>query len=118
MQIDGKAAPMGAGPVELSLGCHVVVASNGTGVTTGEMRASGAYSIRRVRTGRFFKFTAKPAYRYVIERNYQYSSNVPAGRNSSNANRYEVRTLAEYDEQGGLQRRYFEADASETPISC
>jgi hypothetical protein len=118
VKIDGKQAPMGAGPFELSLGCHVVVSSQGTGVVSGDMRASHAYGIRRVPSAKFFKFTAKAGHRYVIERDYQYSSNVPAGRVSSNANRYEIRTLAERDEAGALERRYFEAEASETLMGC
>lgn len=122
VQIDGQYSTIGAGPVPLSLGCHVVVSASGYGNLYSYRRDLGGvnYGHPRVLVTRYFKFTAKAGHHYVIERDYRYSSSLPSARagGGATANRMEVRTLAERNEEGALERRYFESEASEAPLSC
>jgi hypothetical protein len=117
LQIDGQYTRGGPGPIELPLGCHVVIASNGTWDWNQFGHFSNLYGHYNVPHRRYFMFTAKAGHRYVIERNFWYASNTST-RVGSNATRHEIRTLAELDEHGSLERRYSEVNASEIPPQC
>ncbi len=119
LEIDGQYTRGVAGSVEIPLGCHVVILSKDPWPRA-TSRASYLYGFRRdVPRTRYFQFTAKAAHRYVIERNYQYLSDVlPSSRGGGGWWRVEVLTLAELDENGALERRYSESEAHETPLSC
>jgi hypothetical protein len=105
--IDGQYTQSAFGPAELSVGCHIVV--------------SVRLANRSSRFGKtaYFRFTAKASHRYVIERKREYNSKIlGSGRYGSQVQFTEVRSLAELDERGALERRYLELEASGTPQGC
>jgi len=117
LQIDGQNTRSFAGSVEIPLGCHVVVSSKDHYGGWAASRASAHYGISpEVARTRYFRFTAKPRHRYVIERTREYIPSAGSGRGLPNF--FEVRTLAELDEYGVLRRRYFESEEIGVPTSC